>query len=106
MNAADEGADGSRTPRMRAVALRYEPGSEHAPRVVAKGDGSLAERILAFAREHGVAVREDRDLLELLAACDVGDEIPVELYDAVARILTCLYTLNRELADEGFAPLP
>jgi flagellar biosynthesis protein len=105
MNGVDEGADGPRTPRLRAVALRYEPGSEHAPRVVAKGDGRLAERILAFAREHGVAVREDRDLLELLA-CDVGEEIPVELYDAVARILTCLYTLNRKLADEGFAPLP
>jgi flagellar biosynthesis protein len=103
MSAGRDGAEGG---PVRAVALRYEHGSERAPRVVAKGDGALAERILAFAREHGVAIREDRDLLELLAACDVGDEIPVELYDAVARILTCLYALNRELAEEGFAPVP
>ena len=98
--------DASRTPNVaqrpaRAVALRYARGTDEAPRVVAKGSNRIAERILAFAREHGVPVREDPDLLVLLAACDVGDEIPIELYDAVARLLTALYELNRDLAAEG-----
>ena len=48
-------------------------------------------------REHGVPVREDRDLVELLCACDVGDEIPLELYGAVAEILSWLYARNAEL---------
>ncbi len=80
-----------------AVALRYERGGESAPAVVASGRGELAQRILEFARASGVPVREDSDLVELLAACDVGETIPVELYDAVARLLTVLYRMNDEL---------
>ena len=113
-------APGSERPApTQAVALRYAPAppsssaapasyaapaSTGAPRVVAAGAGALAERMLALARKHGVPVREDPDLLVLLAACEVGDEIPVELYDAVARLLTALYRLNRDLADAGVPP--
>ena len=80
--------------RPLAVALRHERGGEAAPRVAAKGSGELALRILALAREHDVPVREDPDLLELLAACDLGEEIPGELYRAVAELLALLYRLN------------
>jgi flagellar biosynthesis protein len=83
--------DAERPPR--AVALRYEPG-RGAPRVAAKGQGDLAEAILALARHHGVPVREDPDLLVLLAACDLGAEIPAELYQTVAELLAYLYRLN------------
>jgi flagellar biosynthesis protein len=78
----------------RAVALRYERADMPAPRVTASGAGQLAQRILALAREHDVPVREDPDLLELLAACELGAEIPPELYHAVAELLAFLHRLN------------
>lgn len=81
-----------------AVALRYDPAARPAPEVVAKGKGGTAERILALAREHGIPVREDADLLQLLAACEVGEEIPLDLYTVVAELLAYLYRVNGELA--------
>ena len=81
-----------------AVALRYDRDVDSAPSLIAKGRGELAERILGFAREHDVPVREDADLVQLLAVCDVGDEIPADLYTAVAELLTYLYRLNGDLA--------
>ena len=97
----------------RAVALRYArppaPGSgaapdapigsgatSGAPEIVALGRGAIAERILELAREHGVPVREDRDLVELLSACEVGDQIPVEVWSAVAELLAWVYALRGE----------
>lgn len=80
-----------------AVALRYDSGGAGAPELVAKGKGEIAEAILASARAHGVPVREDADLLELLSACDLGQEIPTELYAVVAELLTYLYRLNGSL---------
>ena len=84
-------------PRKSAVALRFERESDDAPSLVAKGKGELAEQILAFARANDVPVREDSDLVQLLAACEVGEEIPADLYAAVAELLTYLYRLNAEL---------
>lgn len=81
----------------RAVAVRYERESDSgAPEVVARGRGEVAERILELAREHGVPVREDKDLVQLLAACELGEEIPVEAWSAIAEILAWLYRLNGE----------
>ena len=82
--------------RPMAVALRHDRPSQAAPRVTAKGEGEVARRILELAARHDVPVREDRDLLELLAACDLGEEIPLELYHAVAELLAYLYRLNGE----------
>ncbi|MFC0082810.1 flagellar biosynthesis protein FlhB [Aciditerrimonas ferrireducens] len=77
-----------------AVALRYEPGSGQAPRVVAKGADHLAARIREEARRHGVPVVEDPPLARALhAACDLDDLVPVELYLAVARLLAFVFTL-------------
>jgi flagellar biosynthesis protein len=81
-----------------AVALRYDSASGSAPRVTAKGRGEIAEEILRTARAHGVPVREDGDLVQLLSACELLDEIPVELYAAVAHVLAYLHALNQERA--------
>jgi flagellar biosynthesis protein len=81
--------------RKKAVALRYDPGQDPAPRLVAKGQGHIAERIIQIAQEHGVHVQEDPDLVELLAALDLGQLIPEELYAALAEILAFIYRLNR-----------
>ncbi len=81
-----------------AVALRYELSGDDLPTVVAKGHGSLAERIVAAALTHGVPIREDRDLVALLAALDVGRPIPPIAFLAVAEILACLYRHSARLA--------
>jgi len=101
MSAPDDRGESARDTTARsAVALRWSEGQSGAPRVTAKGRGEVADAILAAARAHGVPVREDRDLVELLAACDLLDEIPAELYAAVARILAYLHALNAERLEQ------
>ncbi len=78
----------------RAVALRYDEAIASAPVVTAAGRGEMAERILALAREHGVAIREDPDLVALLAQLDVGQIIPPELYPVIAEVLSYVYRLR------------
>ncbi len=82
-------------PKKRAVALKYEPTGGGAPKVVAKGRGAIAEKILELARTNGVAVREDPALVTVLSKLDVDQEIPPQLYAAVAAILAFLYKANR-----------
>ena len=80
--------------RPKAVALRYNVEKEGAPKVVAKGSGYLAQRIIELARENNVQLHEDPDLVEVLAKLDLNTEIPERLYQAVAEILAFLYQLN------------
>jgi flagellar biosynthesis protein len=82
-----------------AVALRYDPDRDAAPRVVAKGRGAIATQIVALAREHRVAIRRDRDLAALLGALQIDCPIPVAAFAAVAEILARLYRANRQLQD-------
>lgn len=81
----------------RAVALGYDGGADEAPRVLAKGEGAVAERIVALAREHGIPVRSDADLAALLSAVELERTIPVEAFEAVARILAHIYRANGRL---------
>ncbi len=86
----------------KAVALMYDAGRDSAPRVAAKGSGELAKKILELARQHNIPVRSDPDLIELLSRVDVLDEIPADLYTAVAQILAFLYDVNkRKLSTES-----
>lgn len=80
-----------------AVALGYEAGSDDAPRILAKGEGELAARIVELAREHGIPVRSDADLASLLASVELDDTIPIEAFEAVARILAHIYQANGRL---------
>jgi flagellar biosynthesis protein len=74
-----------------AVALHYRREADPAPRIVAKGEGEVADKIIEIAREHGVAVRSDADLAQLLSAVELETEIPVEAFVAVAEILSYIY---------------
>jgi flagellar biosynthesis protein len=76
--------------RRRAAALRYVPGESPVPEVVASGEGHLAERIIALAREHGIPIHENRDLVGLLAQLPPDTAIPPELYVAVAEVIAFL----------------
>lgn len=77
-----------------AVALEYEPSQDRAPRVVASGRGPIAERILALAREHGITIRENADLAEMLEAVAPGEHIPVAAFAVVAEILFHILKAN------------
>lgn len=80
----------------KAVAVRYNTEQEAAPRVLAKGQGPVAERIIATAREHNIPLHEDRDLVHLLGALDLDVEVPPALYKAMAEVLAHLYRANRD----------
>ena len=86
------------TPPKTAVALKYDRLKNRAPSVAATGRGPVAERILQIAREHNVPVREDPDLVQLLAKLDLGDAIPGELYPIVAEVFAFVYRLNGQRA--------
>jgi flagellar biosynthesis protein len=70
-----------------AVALEYERGTRDAPRVIAKGRGELARRIVQTAEEHGVVIDANGPLAEALAGVELDEQIPIELYEAVAEII-------------------
>lgn len=80
----------------KAVALGYDKEKDEAPRVVAKGKGPIAEKIVEIAREAGVAIQEDEQLVEYLSALDLYQEIPPFLYEVVAEILAFVYRMDRE----------
>jgi flagellar biosynthesis protein len=78
----------------RAVALKYEKEKDAAPRIVAKGRGFVAQKIMETARAHRVPLYEDKNLVQVLEALDLETEIPAELYRAVAEVLAFIYRLN------------
>ncbi len=91
------------TERAVSVALK-EQDKGKAPKVIAAGRGTVAEQILAIAFAHGIKVREDADLAELLSVIDIDSEIPLEAFTAVAEILRYVYLANSG-ADGDDAPL-
>jgi flagellar biosynthesis protein len=87
-------SENRKKPRKSAAALRYKEGKDHAPRLVAKGMGQIAEKIIAAAENAGVPVHEDPDLLALLMTLDIQETIPPEMYLAVAEVLAFIYKMN------------
>ena len=83
-----------------AVALHYEkPGT---PRVIAKGKGEIGKKIIETAKAHGVPIEENAGLAGALSEVEIGDEIPVELYKAVAEVLMFLMRMS----GRNFGPKP
>ena len=87
-------AEKDKQKRKGAVALRYNEARDQAPVVVAKGWGEIAQKILDLARENDIPLYEDSDLLEVLSKLDITEEIPPELYQAVAEVLAYVYRLK------------
>ena len=79
----------------KSAALTYS--GEGAPRLVAKGEGELADRIKATAEEYGVPVAEEADLVQMLCQIPLGDEIPPALYVAVAEVLAHVFRINNRI---------
>lgn len=83
------------TPQQVAVALTYGQ-NQGSPKVVAKGRGLIAQAIIERARQHGIYVHESEDLVGLLMQVELDQEIPPQLYLAVAELLAWLYRLEHE----------
>ena len=81
----------------RAVALKYDQKKDGAPRVVARGRGEIAEKIVEIAKANNVPLYEDKNLAQILEALDLETEIPPELYRAVAEVLAFIYRLNGKM---------
>ena len=82
--------------RKKAAALKYDRDKGSAPYLSAKGSGYIAEKIIQKAAENGVEIKEDPDLVEALSKLDIYQQIPEELYKAVAELLAEIYRINKE----------
>lgn len=93
--------------RAQAIALAYREGSA-APRVVAKGKGVIAERIIEKAKEAGIFVHDSPEMVALLMQVDLDSQIPPQLYRAVAELLAFIYMLERgdDITAPDFSYLP
>ena len=80
----------------KAAALSYDHANDHAPKVIAKGCGKIADKIVALANAYEIPLVADPNLVQMLEALDVDTEIPAELYKAVAEVLVFIYRLNEQ----------
>lgn len=80
--------------RTVAAAIQYDPDKDAAPRVTAKGKGYVADKIIELAKKHGIPIKNDPGLVEILSRLDIDEQIPIEVYRAVAEILAFVYSLN------------
>jgi flagellar biosynthesis protein len=81
----------------KAAALRYDQARDAAPRVVAKGRGKLAEKIVDAAQSNQIPLVQDENLMQMLDLLELDTQIPPELYQAVAEVLAFVYRLNQEI---------
>ncbi|RKP55439.1 FhlB domain-containing protein [Cohnella endophytica] len=91
----NEASNNKRHIPKKAVALKYEPEQGSAPTVIAKGQGVIADEIMRRAQENGIPMQEDSSLVEVLSKLDLNQEIPSELYQLVAEVLSFVYRSDR-----------
>jgi len=89
--------------RQKAVALRYDPDKDVAPKLLAKGVGAVAERIMESAIDSDIKIHQDAALVEDLTKMDVGENIPPDLYEVVAQILVFISDLDRQESSKARA---
>ncbi len=82
-----------------AVALGYDMQKNNAPVVLAKGQGEIAHKIIQLALDNNIEIHQDADLLQILKAVDINEEIPVEAFAAVAEIISYIYRQNGKTAN-------
>lgn len=84
----------NKTKVVQAAALKYEKGKGVAPKVVAKGKGEVAQKIISLAKENNLPIRQDEDLVELLSKVELDKEVPENLYKAVAEVFVFVYKMT------------
>ncbi len=78
----------------KASALSYSPGEDTSPKVIASGKGAIAEKLIEKAKEAKIPIYEDEHLAETLSHVSLGDEIPPQLYEVVAEVLSFISRLD------------
>lgn len=78
----------------KASALSYTPGEHSSPKVIATGKGAIAEKLIEKAKEAKIPVYEDEYLAETLSNISIGEEIPPQLYEVVAEVLSFISRLD------------
>lgn len=81
--------------KLKAAVLKYDVDKDKAPKVVSIGKGQVAEKILKVAEEHRIPFYEDPSLIDLLSKLDIQSEVPPQLYNLVAEVLSFVYKLDR-----------
>jgi len=81
---------------IKAAALKYDKSKSSAPKVVAKGKGEVAQKIISLARENNLPIRKDEDLVELLSKVELDKEVPENLYKAVAEVFVFVYKMTNK----------
>lgn len=81
---------------LKAAALKYDMEKDNAPTLTAKGKGELAKQIIKLAEDNDIPVKKDEDLVELLSKLEVDQEIPPDMYKAIAEIFAFIYDLSKK----------
>lgn len=84
-------------PIKHAVALSYDETKDPAPKVVAKGTGDVAKKIIEIAKENNIPIQEDPTLVEMLSELEINQTIPEKLYEVVAEIFAFIYKVEKNL---------
>ncbi len=95
--AKNNATSGFSTDENYAVALGYDQQKDNAPKVLAKGQGEIAQKIIEIAQANNIEIRQDADLLQILKAVDINQEIPLEAFAAVAEIISYIYQQNGKM---------
>lgn len=82
--------------RKGAVALGYDFNRNEAPKLIAKGFGEIAEKIIKAANENNIVIHNDQLLFNSLYRLEVGEEIPVKMYQVIAELLAYVYKINNQ----------
>ena len=80
----------------KAVALGYNRQKDNGPKKLATGSGEVAKNIINLAKSHDIPIKEDADLVEVLSKVDLNEEVPPNLYKAVAEIFSFLYQMTNK----------
>lgn len=82
--------------KKKAAALRYDREKENAPRMIAKGEGKVADNIIKVAELHNLPIKKDEDLIELLSKVELDKEVPEALYKVVAELFSFVYKVTKK----------
>lgn len=85
----------------KAVSLKYEPLRQEAPIVTAKGQGLIAEKIIALAKKHHIPIKDDPDLVEIISQLELGEQIPPAVYQVISEIFAFIYHLSKKHQEQN-----
>ena len=80
----------------KAVALKYKAYEDLAPKVIAKGKGEIARKIIEKAKEFDIPMFQNEELANMLLSVDINEEIPKEMYEMVVEVFVWLYKIEQK----------